>query len=113
MENVIIVILIVAVAALGIPYTLKHFKGNGGCCSGGDYKPRKKHKGKVIRTRDFTVEGMHCNACKGRVEETVNDIDGAAGRVDLKKKTLTVYYSKEMSDSIIIEKLERLGYKAE
>ena len=28
---------------------------------------------------------MHCANCKARVEETVNDIRGAAGKVDLKK----------------------------
>ncbi|MFR4756954.1 MAG: heavy-metal-associated domain-containing protein [Evtepia gabavorous] len=35
--------------------------------------------------KTFQVEGMHCEHCKVRVEEAVNDIKGAAGKVDLKK----------------------------
>ena len=42
MENYIIVLIAAVIIGLGIYYTVKHFKGKGGCCGGGSYKPRRK-----------------------------------------------------------------------
>ena len=56
---------------------------------------------------------MHCEHCKRRVEEAVNDIKGIAGRVDLKKGELTVSYAEDVDDEIIKAKIERTGYTVE
>ena len=109
-DFVIIGIIIVAVA-IGIVYTVKHFKGEGGCCGGGNYKPKKKRLAKVLYKKTFHVEGMHCEHCKNRVEEVVNDIDGTAGTVNLKTGELIVSYSADVSDEVIKAKIERVGYK--
>lgn len=53
---------------------------------------------------------MHCRHCKNRVEEAVNDIKGAAGRVNLKKGELEVLYSEEITDRVIISRVEKAGY---
>lgn len=53
---------------------------------------------------------MHCEHCKRRVEEAVNDIKGVAGRVDLKKGDLTVSYAEDAPDEIIKAKIEKKGY---
>ena len=53
---------------------------------------------------------MHCEHCKNRVEEVVNDIKGVAGRVNLKKGELTVFYAEDVSDEVIRERIERAGY---
>ena len=42
MENCIIIGIIAVIVVIGIIYTVKHFKGEGGCCGGGSYKPKKK-----------------------------------------------------------------------
>lgn len=110
MENVIIVAVVVVVVALGIGSAVKHFKGEGGCCGGGGYKPRKKKLSNVLFEKTFTVKGMHCENCKNRVEEVVNDIKGVAGKVDLKKETLTVSYAEEVSDDLIKARIQRAGY---
>ena len=34
MENVILIVLLTAAVAVGIWYTIRHFKGEGGCCGG-------------------------------------------------------------------------------
>ena len=39
MENYIIVGIIAAIAVIGDIYTVKHFKGEGGCCGTGSFKP--------------------------------------------------------------------------
>ena len=113
MENYIIIGIIAVIIIIGIAYTVRHFKGEGGCCGGGSYKPKRKKLSGVKYTKLFKVGGMHCGHCKNRVEEAVNDIKGVMGRVDLKKGELTVSYAEDVSDEIIKAKLERAGYTAE
>lgn len=110
MENIVLVLLIVATAAAAIVPTVKHFKGQGGCCGGGDYRIKHKKLKNVRYTHTFAVAGMHCEHCRDRVEEIVNDMDGLAGRVDLKKATLTISYSKDVPDTQIAARLQRAGY---
>lgn len=64
----------------------------------------------ALTGRSEKVSGMHCEHCKRRVEEAVNDIKGVAGRVDLKKGELTVSYAEDVDDEIIKAKIERTGY---
>ena len=110
MENAIIVGILIIVGFIAIRSTVKHFQGKRGCCGGGSYKPRKKKLSYVITQKTFRVEGMHCEKCKARVEEIVNDIKGVAGKADLKKGELTVSYSEEVSDELIKARIERAGY---
>ena len=110
MENAIIVGILIIVGFIAIRSTVKHFQGKSGCCGGGSYKPRKKKLSCVITQKTFRVEGMHCEKCKARVEEIVNDIKGVAGKADLKKGELTVSYSEEVSDELIKARIERAGY---
>ncbi len=113
MENFIIIAIILVVAAVAVRSTAKHFRGQGGCCGGGSYKPKKKKLPQVICRKSFRVEGMHCEQCKNRVEEAVNDIRGVAGRVDLKKGLLTVSYAEDVDDELIRARVERAGYQCE
>lgn len=111
MENCIIIGIIAVIVVIGIIYTVKHFKGEGGCCGGGSYKPKKKKLSKVLYQKTFKVDGMHCDHCKNRVEEVVNDIKGVAGKVDLKKGELTVSYAEDVSDKIIVARIAKAGYE--
>jgi len=111
MENIIIIGILVLVVAIAIHNTVKHFRGKGGCCGGGSsYKPRKKKLPSTLYQKTFKVEGMHCDHCKNRVEEAVNDIPGVAGIVDLKKGQVTVSYAQDVSDEVIRAKIQRAGY---
>ena len=112
MDTYIIIGIIILIAAVGIIYTVKHFRGEGGCCGGDSLKLKKKKLKNVKYTKIFRVDGMHCEHCKGRVEEVVNDIKGVAGRVNLKKGELTVSYAEDVADEIIIARIERAGYSA-
>lgn len=110
MENYIIVAIIVIVIVIGVRSAVKHFKREGGCCGGGEYKPKNKKLSKIIYKKTFRVDGMSCNRCKNRVEEAVNDIKGVAGKVNLKKGELVVSYAEEVADEVIISKIEKVGY---
>ena len=109
-DGIIIAILVVALF-FGIRATVKHFARKGGCCGSADYKPKKKKLSKVLYQKTFKVEGMHCEHCKARVEEIVNDIQGVSGSVNLKKGILTVSYAEDVDDELIKSKIERVGYK--
>ncbi|MFR1232478.1 MAG: hypothetical protein ACLSCQ_02115 [Evtepia gabavorous] len=51
-ENIILLVLVVVVVAIGLWSTVRHFRGKGGgCCGGGDYKPRKKKLSHVAGQR--------------------------------------------------------------
>lgn len=111
MTDIIIIVIIAAAAVFGLRSTLKHFKGQGGCCGGGDYKPKRKKLKNVKYQKTFQVEGMHCQHCKNRVEEVVNDVPGIAGVVNLKKRELTVSYAEDVEDAVIRDRIARAGYK--
>ena len=48
MENYIIIAILVLAVGYGIVSAIKHFKGQGGCCGGGSYKPKKKKLKNVL-----------------------------------------------------------------
>ena len=110
MENTVIIGILLVIAFFAIRTIVKR-KGRKGCCgSGSDYTPRKKKLKKVIATKVFVVDDMHCEKCANRVTEVVNDIPGAAGVVNLKKGIVTVSYELEVPDEQIKAKIERVGY---
>ncbi len=111
MENYIIIGIISIIVIIGVIYTVKHFKGEGGCCGGGSYKPKSKKLTNVLYQKTFKVDGMHCEHCKNRVEEVVNDIQGVVGKVNLKKGELTVSYAVDVNDEIIKARIEKHGYQ--
>lgn len=111
MENYITIGALAIIVAIGIAATVKHFKGEGGCCGGGSsYKPRKKRIAGIRYRKVFRIDGMHCAHCKARVEEIVNDIPNVTGSVDLKKGELVVSYAEEVADELLQARIERAGY---
>lgn len=111
MENAVILLLLLIVVGLAITPAIKHFKGQGGCCGGSDYKPRRKKLNKVIRKKTFKVEGMHCEHCSNRVTEAVNSISGVSAKVKLKQGIVIVSYADAVEDILIQEAIESAGYK--
>lgn len=110
MTDGIIVAILIVVFFIGLSSTVKHFAKRSGCCGGSEYTSKKKKLSKVQYKKTFIVDGMHCEHCKRRVEESVNDIKGVAGVVNLKRGELTVSYEETVEDSLIKNKLEQLGY---
>lgn len=112
MENIIIIGILLVMVAIGIRSSIKHFKGEGGCCGGGSTVKKKRKKLKnVIAKKRASVEGMTCEHCRDRVERSIDEIDGAAGKVNLRKKEAVVSMEREVSDEEIREAIEKAGYK--
>ena len=112
MQNAIIIVVIAIFLIIGIRSSIKHFKGEGGCCGGGASVKRKRKKLKtVIAKKTVVIEGMTCEHCKNRVESRIDEIDGAAAKVNLKKKEAVISLEKEVSDEIIRTSIEKAGYE--
>lgn len=109
MENALIVTVLVLILAI-VLFALSKRRGRRGCCGGSAYRAKRKKLSGVRYEKTFLVEGMHCQSCRARVEETVNDIVGVAGRVDLEKKTLTVLFAEDVSIDLIAKRLAAHGY---
>ena len=110
MENIIVFVLLTIIVLIALRATIKRLKSKGGCCSGGDYKPKKKKLKTVIQKKTFYVSGMHCENCKNRIEESVNRIEGVSATVKLKKNQVLVEYETPVDDAFIINQIEKLGY---
>lgn len=110
MGDIIIVAILLIVIAIAIEPIKKHLKGQGGCCGGSSYKPRKKKLEQVIGKKEFHIEGMHCENCSNRVTEKINDIPGVSAEVKLKKNLAIVSYAREVDDAVVIEKIKQAGY---
>lgn len=112
MTDIIIIAIIAVFVAIGVRSTIKHFKGESSCCGGGSsVKTKKKKLKSVIATKTMIVEGMTCEHCRNRVERCINDIDGAAARVNLKKKEVTVSLDREISEEELCNAVQKAGYE--
>lgn len=111
MENAIIIGILLVVIVVAVLRAKKHFKGGGCCGSGGNtIRDKKTLTEPKLGEKVLTVEGMHCENCEIRVENALNRLDGVLCKVNLKKKTATVSYSREISDEELKAVVEKLGY---
>lgn len=72
---------------------------------------KKSCKGPPIAKKIIIIEGMHCKNCKNRVEERLNQIDGALAKVDLKKNAAIVIMGRMIPDMLLRYEIEKLGYQ--
>ncbi len=110
MTNFIIITILIILLAFALRSSIKHFRGEGGCCGGGTYKAHKKKLTDIIARRTFSVSGMNCQHCVDRVMEAINSIDGASATVHLKRGRVVVSMDREISDTLIQEAIEKAGY---
>lgn len=116
MADGIIVILLVLVIVLALRSSLKHFRGEGGCCGGGggvrsEDLPEKTLEGKKLGEKIVLISGMHCDHCAASVTEAINRIEGASAKVSLKKKRAVVSYDRELSDDELKKAVEAAGFQ--
>ena len=113
MGTIIIVAILVVVAVVAARSGMKHMKGEGGCCGGGDAVPEqhKTLKGAKIGEKTVYIEGMMCDNCRKHVEKQLDKIDGAVAHADWKKGIAIVAYDRAVSDDAIRQALAWTDYK--
>ena len=110
MTDLIILFLLLIAIVFGIRWSIRHFKGKGGCCGGGDYKPRPKKLNTVAGKKTLCISGMSCEHCQNRVMEALNDIPGASAAVSFKKGTAVVSIEHAIDNSTLKSAVEKAGY---
>ena len=113
MENVIIILILVVLLSFAVKNSIKHFKGEGACCGGGSgtvKKKRKKLSGPAVEKHIIEISGMHCQNCANSVANALNEIDGAAAKVDLKAGTAVVSCDRPVDDADLKYAVEHAGY---
>ena len=111
MENMVIILILAAMIFLGVRGSIKHFRGEGGCCGGSPSRPpRKRLKNKVIKIYIFQIEGMHCRNCANTVTRSINELEGVAAKVNLKKHEAKVSCDREIDVMGMKNAIERKGY---
>ena len=116
--DTLITILIVAVIAVlviaGLKETIKHAKGEGACCGGGntasDEEPTVILSGKIVTRMNVYIDGMHCMNCKNSVTRSLQKLDQVSAKVDLKKNMAYVEYTRNVGDDEITFAIERLDF---
>ncbi len=110
-DNIIIIGILVVILFFAGRSCVKRLKGETSCCGGSSEKVKRKKLKNVIATKTVIVEGMMCDSCKNRVVRCINDIDGAAARVNLGKKEAVISLAKEISDEELKAAIEGVGYE--
>ena len=112
MTDAIIIAVLVLVIFFALQQAKKKLKG-GGCCGSGSntIRDKKSLTAPKIGEKVMTIEGMHCENCEIRVENALNRLDHVACKVSWKKKNAVISYSEEVSDEMLKETVERLGYQ--
>lgn len=60
---------------------------------------------------EMLIEGMSCSHCSGRVEDTLNSLEGVKAKVDLKKKIAYINLNSDLSNDVLRLAVENQGYK--
>lgn len=113
MESIVVIIILAVCLIPAILSSIKHFKGEGGCCGGGS-KTVREHKeldAPKIGEMIFKIEGMHCENCQNSIERAINKLDGVVCKVNLRKKTATLSYSREIDEAEMKAIIESLGFE--
>ena len=116
--DTLITILIVAVIAVlviaGLKETIKHAKGEGACCGGGntasDEEPTVILSGKIVTRMNVYIDGMHCMNCKNSVTRSLQKLDQVSAKVDLKKNMAYVESTRNVGDDERTFAIERLDF---
>ncbi|NLO70630.1 MAG: heavy-metal-associated domain-containing protein [Porphyromonadaceae bacterium] len=61
--------------------------------------------------KTIIINGMSCRHCVARVEKALNRIDGVEAKVDLATRTANLNLSKPVSDDVIREAMDNVGYE--
>lgn len=116
--DTLITILIVAVIAVlviaGLKETIKHAKGEGACCGGGNTASDDELtvilSGKIVTRMNVYIDGMHCMNCKNSVTRSLQKLDQVSAKVDLKKNMAYVESTRNVGDDEITFAIERLDF---
>ena len=112
MINIIIITIIVLAIFFAVRTSIRHFMGQGSCCGGNSGEScvlEKKLDGTVIFKKNIKIQGMICEKCEARVQNALNEINGASAKVNLKKAEAKLDAIREVSEEEIRSAVQNAG----
>ncbi len=115
MINYVIIVVLGVIVFFAVKNTIKRFQGDCGCGGGGSSivmrEPQDTNPKNYQFVADFTVEGMHCQNCENRIQNTINSLNGAwAKKVQQKKNSAFVLLKSEALAEDVKRAVEKTGY---
>ncbi|MBE5870112.1 MAG: heavy-metal-associated domain-containing protein [Lachnospiraceae bacterium] len=114
-QNVISVIILLAIIAIAVYGTVKRIRFGSSCCG------TKEPAAKRVKVKDrnkahypyryvLNVDGMHCTNCARRIENTFNKTEGRWAVADVGQKKLILLSKHEEQQSDLISLTAQAGY---
>lgn len=118
MINVIIILIIAICVFFGIKSSIKHLKGEGGCCGGGsssvNIKPLDKNRKNYKYDVQIKIPDITCAKCIQKVSNALNSQDGIwAVKINLKSKTAHVLLKNNITQEQVKSIIANTGYSIE
>ena len=106
-------ICIIGIVIMCIIFALQSFRKNrkDSCCATSTTASNKQLSDPILYTKIITIQGMHCDQCSQSIQQALNTIQGISSIVSYANENAIISYTKEVPDSIVIQKIEKLGYK--
>lgn len=115
MENVIIVLILVAAVGYGIYSFIHHLRHGGGCCGEHD-APAKKVRAADTNKSHYPhrlvmgVDGMTCQNCQRHVENALNTLPDTLAEVNLSARNVMVWTKADADEEVIRKAIRDAGY---
>lgn len=116
MVDIIIFLIVILMMALALKGSVKHFKGQGSCCTVSSPMTgvEAKRLDEVTRRRRLVVTGMHCTHCEDRLRKALDGITGAAvEKIGWKDGIVVLDLNRDVSDDLLRRVVEGEGYNLE
>lgn len=109
--TIIAMIISAAVFAACVFSFARRFSGKKSCCGTSVPKLKNKKLNRPIGKLIVKIDGMKCESCRRRVTAAINNIDGAAAKVDLEKRSAVVSFERQLTDEELIFAVETAGFE--
>lgn len=111
--TIVFIAVLLVIVAFAVRGSIRHMRGEGGCCGGSVRAKPKKLTEPVVEKKVVSVSGMHCENCQNHLTELLNELDGVSAKVSLKKQNAVVLATRPVSDEELEETVRRAGYHVE
>ncbi len=113
MGTAVIVAILIIIILISVQSSMKHMKGEGGCCGGeaDSLKVKRQKLKQVVETKRICIEGMKCDNCRKNVENGLNSLNQVNARVNRKKKEALVQLGEKIPEETLKSTIENMGYR--
>lgn len=112
MGNFIIALLVALLIIAALRSTKRRLTS--GCCGGGDtvksVKVADRDSSHYQHEAVISIDGMHCENCKKRVENALNSISGVYARANVEKKNADVLMKESLTEDVLRDTVMKAGY---